>query len=105
MYHKENITGKDRAFESTKKKEEKNCLFLSLLKLGWVEIKMGGAGLSLLMGGSWPLSFSPTAADLRRYYISDIFPSVEKQKDQSKEAYIYISTEQLQAMQILKDIS
>ena len=51
---------------------------------------MGGAGLSLLMGGSWPLSFSPTAADLRRYYISDIFPSVEKQKGQSKEADIYL---------------
>ena len=77
----------------------------SLLKLGWVEIKMGGAGLSLLMGGSWPLSFGDTAADLRRYYVSDIFLSVEKQKGQSKEAHIYISIEQLQAMQILKDIS
>ena len=77
----------------------------SLLKLGWVEIKMGGAGLSLLMGGSWPPSFGDTAADLRRYYVSDIFLSVEKQKGQSKEAHIYISIEQLQAMQILKDIS
>ena len=49
---------------------------------------MGGAGLSLLMGGSWPPSFGDTAADLRRYYVSDIFLSVEQQEDQSKEGYI-----------------
>ena len=88
MYHKENITGKDRAFESTKKIGGKILPLPSLLKLGWVEIKMGGAGLSLLMGGSWPPSFGDTAADLRRYYVSDIFLSVEQQEDQSKEGYI-----------------
>ena len=81
-----------------------------LLKLGWVdkntqwrkvrkmvpfysvEIRMGGAQLSLLMGGSHSL-WDPLLI------WGDI--SVEKQEDQSLR-HIYLSVEQLQEIQIFK---